>query len=882
MNGQQTQQNSKVNDKKSRFKNRLIGMGKIDFSSTVAQGQKDGTMFSPQLDRDLQSFKSVGPIFEGMPFVRYSSKPIDWITISNEEKDTAYDEDDDYRLINKEFKKKKLSIPIQEKSGQSRIKRHIHASSTTNNLIIPMTQKINQMISQKQMQQQAHQLFTQASAAQLNLKKQAASSSPMKQQLQQQLQKKQTLAAIKFKDFKINNPGGGPKLKFNKFSSNLNANDEGDSLDDHEKEFFFLSMKQFLQFQARRKSCHCTMCGGDLKNQSLRNKAEYIDAEVALINQLSTVKQQKQSFKNYLLKDITKKVQEYIKFKQVKDQLATIQQKEQKSTSKKKFGRFFNIGMKSRSRGLSNSGSKEFQSDSKLMKIQTPSDKNAISHDDSGSTKAIQLKSMQSASAFPTNFQKPIQQMTFAKSHTILVRESLDEYHQTISPNKKREREESPTKYSDPNIPINKDENQDQMDLELQLLRPYLNDLKSKNNRFFGNSSNISITSFENSQKLQDRQKFGAFTLQSMDRDYVSKNRLQEIEEIILRELENQNEEYKNFIQEEIQKNIKNNRTQKNPQRKSFLYNLTSPNLQVSPIIKSLDQDHLKSQFAPQHKPDILSLPQTRTISKRGSDSFSDSSSDSVSAKSTQRSNNNNQQDMRDNRATIFLTSKMFRRPKDRTYLQPVKQIVRNYNSTLNIVQNQDLVQTSSQNNIIQAPMIKIQDSVLSSQYGSVSQQHNLFEQRSQSIQSNPYVQNLTKPSVQILNNNYQQTAKTLRGSLKSQQSSRKSLNSAILKYMDKSDQVFHQKLINKIHIQEKNHMFFKRQSTEQSQLQRVSTAKPQILGQKPQRQIQRVLESSKSQRRVYTSMQQSREISGQRNRLGSQLQDLFAQNTFE
>ena len=33
------------------------------------------------------------------------------------------------------------------------------------------------------------------------------------------------------------------------------------------------------------------MCGGDLKNESLKKKSEYIDAEVALINQLHNVKQ---------------------------------------------------------------------------------------------------------------------------------------------------------------------------------------------------------------------------------------------------------------------------------------------------------------------------------------------------------------------------------------------------------------------------------------------------------------------------------------------------------------------------------------------------------------------------------------------------------------
>lgn len=65
---------------------------------------------------------------------------------------------------------------------------------------------------------------------------------------------------------------------------------DGDSFEAEEREFFFLSMKQFLQFQARRKSCHCSRCGGEMKNENLRKKSEYIDAEVALINQLQKVK----------------------------------------------------------------------------------------------------------------------------------------------------------------------------------------------------------------------------------------------------------------------------------------------------------------------------------------------------------------------------------------------------------------------------------------------------------------------------------------------------------------------------------------------------------------------------------------------------------------
>lgn len=59
-----------------------------------------------KLDKDLSSFKSVGPVFEGMPFVTFEEKPIDWSSLSkevlshfaphfpfryfSEEKDTAY------------------------------------------------------------------------------------------------------------------------------------------------------------------------------------------------------------------------------------------------------------------------------------------------------------------------------------------------------------------------------------------------------------------------------------------------------------------------------------------------------------------------------------------------------------------------------------------------------------------------------------------------------------------------------------------------------------------------------------------------------------------------------------------------------------------------
>jgi hypothetical protein len=37
-----------------------------------------------ELGRDLQNFKSVGPVFEGMPFVRYYNKPVDWSTIGSQ------------------------------------------------------------------------------------------------------------------------------------------------------------------------------------------------------------------------------------------------------------------------------------------------------------------------------------------------------------------------------------------------------------------------------------------------------------------------------------------------------------------------------------------------------------------------------------------------------------------------------------------------------------------------------------------------------------------------------------------------------------------------------------------------------------------------------
>lgn len=55
-------------------------------------------------------------------------------------------------------------------------------------------------------------------------------------------------------------------------------------------DYFFLSMDQFLRYQARRKSCYCTCCGGDLKNQRLKKKAAYVDTEEALLNELEKVK----------------------------------------------------------------------------------------------------------------------------------------------------------------------------------------------------------------------------------------------------------------------------------------------------------------------------------------------------------------------------------------------------------------------------------------------------------------------------------------------------------------------------------------------------------------------------------------------------------------
>lgn len=36
----------KVSEKKLRFKNRLIALGKMDFSSTIAMSQKQGTLFN--------------------------------------------------------------------------------------------------------------------------------------------------------------------------------------------------------------------------------------------------------------------------------------------------------------------------------------------------------------------------------------------------------------------------------------------------------------------------------------------------------------------------------------------------------------------------------------------------------------------------------------------------------------------------------------------------------------------------------------------------------------------------------------------------------------------------------------------------------------------
>lgn len=37
-----------------------------------------------RLDKHLENVRSVGPIFEGMPFVRFSNAPMNWTTLSSQ------------------------------------------------------------------------------------------------------------------------------------------------------------------------------------------------------------------------------------------------------------------------------------------------------------------------------------------------------------------------------------------------------------------------------------------------------------------------------------------------------------------------------------------------------------------------------------------------------------------------------------------------------------------------------------------------------------------------------------------------------------------------------------------------------------------------------
>ena len=75
----------------------------------------------------------------------------------------------------------------------------------------------------------------------------------------------------------------------NRFQSST-SNFFKDSHNNDDVDFLVLELGHFLKFQARRKSCTCSFCGCDMKNQKLKKRSEYVDPELALVKQLEIIK----------------------------------------------------------------------------------------------------------------------------------------------------------------------------------------------------------------------------------------------------------------------------------------------------------------------------------------------------------------------------------------------------------------------------------------------------------------------------------------------------------------------------------------------------------------------------------------------------------------
>eukprot|EP00347_Sterkiella_histriomuscorum_P012207 403369483 len=1100
----------KLSEKKIRFKNRLNNLGKMDFSSTVAYGSKEGTMFSPQikrgngvnqakidyklyntqnylnqpylsqlsiemqkinneniqgiqLDKDLQSFKSVGPVFEGMPHVRYTERPLDWFTISKEvlshyaphlpfkylsqEKESAFSSlynSPTRSLINSRhhspenrqqqfsslqrlsnansnlniLSKPTLNLyPTNNRQQQHQLgQRSIDANQSkdgkaqkplnyNNTLNIPVSNKIAQMLGTLKPLQQTQ---NQPNSKNIGVKRMGTMDFGLmkKQTVNQNMKFAQVRSPIKEVESKNNQSAIRLKL-IGKYTSDINVQDAkygkksqvyNDCLEAEEKEFFFLSMKQFLQFQARRKSCHCTCCGGELRNEGLRKKSEYIDAEVALINQLSKVKQQKAHFKDYLLKDITKKVQEFTKYKQVRDSLKVLSKEE---ILNKKFAKFIRIPSPSR-RSSRFIPSPVKQDPLQLFTESTDinlNNKNSPKFADSGSKNATpqkrmltepmagfiqhsphvnnfhqmnylgddqQSKSSSQHSQFGsgvamkssnTNLQRMTQstspRLELVKSKTIMIKESLDEYNQALSPQYASLVAASTTKhksiafnFKEPMLKININQlaaqnsyQQTQVadikdvtnpELHLHHLKPYLQDIKRKKSQAYTqqqiqlsphsivntpasnqatmdvinvgsldnvtfnghtrqqqqmlqqqtprsqsqftssvNTSNqqlpqtkpqlMSIPIPQQSQFTPQRKSFMPIMPSSNDNsnanstinsniftvkhDKEMRSRLQEIEENIMKELENQNEEYKNFISDEIEKNVqkmnKNQRSTHSQNRRQQAFKLGAHHTQSSiqeqfhfsqtkkplgnqqnilslqklPAMKTMDYDNLKlkhtiiseddntpdfskqskvSQFHPGVNQQIQETA-FRTHSKIDTNSQSpnhSSLSESVSVSSSRQTQKFESNQVKyDMKATVELAHKMFRKPKERAYLKNLSEFA----SPQKLNEEQIFIdkQNGGQHRRL---IIKISNQSPSQMSLDAQNNNNLLpstkESHQMSIIQNPYTKRLEKPKVVPIQVKHEKFSQSLRQSmLKSkQQQSRESLNSVIEQYIDKSN----------------------------------------------------------------------------------------------